>query len=113
MVGSQRADSMGEEHGVGMETSVGNLGNYYDEDSCKPGLEVDYAYYRERYCIGIEGRRRASKELAESGLPKEVAEEPEIAAADAVAYADETDTDCKCCKSLLLALAYCHTILFA
>lgn len=69
MVESQRTDSMGEGHGAGMERSVGNLGNYYDEDNCKPGLEVDYAYYRERYCTGIEDRRRASKELAVGGLP--------------------------------------------
>lgn len=101
-VASQRTDSRGEEHGVGMERSVGNFGNYYDDDSRKPGLEVDYAYYRERYCIGTEDRRKASRELAASGLPKEEAEEePTIAAAAAVAvaYVDETDTDCKSCKS--------------
>lgn len=99
-MGSQRTDSIGEEHGVEMERSVGNFGNYYDDDNRKPGLEVDYAYYRERYCIRIENHRRASKELAVSGLPKEVAEEPAIAAAAvAVAYVDETDTDCKSCKS--------------
>lgn len=88
---------------VGMERSVGKLGNYFDDDNRKQGLKVDYAYYRERNYTRIAGHRRASKEeLVVGELPREVAEEPAVAAADvavAVAYVDETDTDCKSCKS--------------
>lgn len=104
MAGSQRIDSKGEERGVGMERSVGKLGNYFDDDNRKQGLKVDYAYYRERSYIRIAGHRRASKgELVVGELPREVAEEPAAAAAAdvavAVAYVDETDTDCKSCKN--------------
>lgn len=96
------------EHEAGRERSVGNFGNYCDGDNHKPGLELDYAYYMERYCTGTEDRSRASQELAVSGLPWEEAEKPAVAAAvDAVAAAaaaadacgDETDTDCKRCKN--------------
>lgn len=93
---------MGEEHGVGMERLVGSLGNYFVDDNRKQGLKVDYAYYRERNCIRFADHRRALKEVVVNELPREVAEEPAIAAADAaavVAYEDETDTDCRSCKS--------------
>lgn len=98
---SQRTDSMDERHGAGMERSVNSSGNYYDgDDNRKPDLEVDCAYYRKRYCIRTGDYRRAIKELVVGELPWRMTEEPAIAAVvAAVAYVDETDADCKNCKS--------------